>query len=54
MHACMHAPESAKMHFYLSALHREVAGRGREKCCSYKASKCDPAQESSIPSWAAA
>lgn len=54
MYVCMHAPESVKMHSCLSPLHREVASRGRQKCYSYKASKGDPAQESSILTWGAA
>lgn len=54
MYVCTCASDFAKMYFCLSPLHREVASRSRQKCCSHKLSKCGPAQESRILTWAVA
>ena len=38
MYVCVLVPESAKVHAYLSPLHRQLASRNRHKCCSHIAS----------------
>lgn len=53
-YVCTCASDFAKMYFCSSPLHREVASRSRQKCCSHKVSKCGPAQESRILTWAVA
>lgn len=38
VYVCMLVPESAKVHAYLSPLHRQLASRNRHKCCPHIAS----------------